>query len=132
MFVLNYYKFYLITQARHVLLNETIASFLTSMITERVLSYSSTLVDDQEIVDQVQQYIVYSNGNKNGMQMETSDIDGQSTSNDSEVEFADAVSDFPSTSSSQKAELPKTEEEMSQGNWQNIVPNEWVCHMLPY
>ncbi|KAJ6222596.1 hypothetical protein RDWZM_001141 [Blomia tropicalis] len=112
--------------ARHVLLNETIASFLTSMITELVLSYSSTLVDDQEIVDQVQQYIVYSNGNKNGMQMETSDIDGQSTSNDSEVEFADAVSDFPSTSSSQKAELPKTEEEMSQGNWQNIVPNEWV------
>lgn len=99
---------------------------MSNVIIERINSYSSSLENDQAIISQVQQFIVRTQSTTSAVvQMETPEPDGQSISNDSEVEFSDAISDFPSTSSAPR--MPT--QEGNEQNWQSIVPNEWVCRV---
>lgn len=97
---------------------------MTNMILDRINSYSERIEVEQSIVSQVQQYIVHTGAASSAMQVETTaEPDGQSASNDSELEFSDAISDFPSTSTPMA-----NQETQDQQNWQSVVPNDWVCY----
>jgi len=103
------------------------------MIVERVNAYSTNLQIEPSVTNEVQQYIVRTEpvpSAPTAMQVETapSEPDQHSISNDSEVEFSDAISDFPSTSFTQRIP-PTIDEPIGDQSWQSVVPSDWVSEL---
>lgn len=112
---------------------------MTNMIVERINAYSGNLEIDPSVTSEIQQHIVRTSApaaanldSSTAMQVETttgaepepeSEPDRHSISNDSEVEFSDCISDFPSTSSTQRVLVTEAGEEPG---WQSVVPADWV------
>lgn len=117
--------------------------FLTQIITQRINNWITTdFVKDNQLDAEIQSYIVRRSCRQQEQQPQPNS-DGPSNSMDSleDMEFSDAYSDMPPSTSThsmhatssepQRLHPPTTNRitnnEQESADWQSVVPNEWVC-----
>lgn len=93
---------------------------------KRITVFIREIENDGAISSEVAAFIIHKTTTQPDPEDMQLDQDGQSISNDSEVEFSDAVCDIPSTSGSQRVSNTKIEPDGDE-EWQSVVPNDWVC-----